>query len=254
MRRLRRLWTGVRRPLLAPRLGAITNVRSRLPLVALTFDDGPDPATTRELLSILGKHGATATHFLVGQAVEARPDLLAKIVEAGHAVGSHTYSHASLVRLSSRECREEIDRGVAALGQYASELFRPPFGHYDIGVARAVRAAGLQCIWWSGHAEDWVAQDAATLASRLRCALKPGAIVLLHETLYSTVDKVAEDRAPLFEALDVVLGELSSSLRFGTVPELLASGTPVRRLVELRGEDAFVAAQVPGGVQSRLSP
>ncbi len=252
MRRLRRLWTEARGPLLAPRLGAVTRVRSRLPLVALTFDDGPDPATTREFLSVLGKHGAAATHFLVGQAVEARPDLLTEIVESGNAVGSHTYSHRSLVRLSPSERREEITRGEAALGQHASALFRPPYGHYNVAVAREVRAAGLQCIWWSGHAEDWVAQDAPTLVARLRRAIKPGAIVLLHETLYSTVDRVAEDRAPLLEALDTVLGELSSSLRFGTVPELLAAGTPVRRLVELRGADAFVAAQVAGGVQHRL--
>ncbi len=238
--------------MLAPGFGAVTRVKTQLPLVALTFDDGPNPVGTRELLSVLARHGAQATHFLVGEAVEARPDLLAAIVEAGNAVGSHTYSHRSLVRLPRAGREAEIARGAAALGQHATKLFRPPYGHYDLGVARDVSAAGLTCVWWTSHIEDWTVQDAKTLAARLRRAIAPGAIILLHEALYTSTDSAAEDRGPLFEALDIVLGELSSTYRFGTVPDLLAAGKPVLQFVEKRGDDSFIEAQQPGSVQGSL--
>lgn len=252
MRRAARVFGAVRRRLLESPDDPIVSVATALPLVALTFDDGPSPLTTRELLAVLARHGANATHFLVGEAAVARPDLVDAIIEAGDVVASHTYSHVSLVRMPPEARRDEIQRGEAALGVHASGLFRPPYGHYDRATARDVKAAGLQCVYWSGHAEDWVQQDARTLAARLRKAIKPGAIVLLHEALYTASNPVDEDRTSLLEALDTVLGELSSSYRFGTLPELLAAGRPVRALIEQRGEDAFVAAQRPGGAQSGL--
>ncbi len=252
MLRPRRLWRLAKRAVLAPGFGAVTRVKTQLPLVALTFDDGPSPVATRELLAVLARHGAQATHFLVGEAAEARPDLVAALVEAGNAVGSHTYSHRSLVRLPKAARESEIVRGAEALGQYATKLFRPPYGHYDIAVARDLRAVGLTCIAWSAHVEDWILQDAKTIAARLRKALAPGAIILLHEALYTSTDSAAEDRGPLLEALDFVLGEFSSRYRFGTVPELLAAGKPVLQFVEKRGEDSFIAAQRPGSVQETL--
>lgn len=248
----RRWWRRAKRALLAPSFGAVTRVKTQLPLVALTFDDGPSPVATRELLAVLARHGAQATHFLVGEAAEARPDLVSAIVEAGNAVGSHTYSHRSLVRLSHAARETEITRGAEALGQHSTKLFRPPYGHFDLGVARDLRTAGLTCISWSAHIEDWVLQDAKSLAARLRKAIAPGAIILLHEALYTSTDSAAEDRAPLLEALDTVLGEFSSRYRFGTVPEMLAAGKPVLQFVEKRGPDSFIEAQKPGSVQDSL--
>lgn len=213
-------------------------------MVALTFDDGPHPVHTPRLLELLAKHGAKATHFVVGESAERTPELLSAMAAAGNAVGSHTYSHRSLVRLEPPEVVDEVASGHAALGAVAAPLFRPPYGHYDLSTASAVRRAGLLCVSWSATLGDWRKRTTEELAASFRKASKPGAIILMHEALHTVSPEDEPDREPLFEALDQVLEELSGTFRFVTVPELMASGTPVRSLIEWRGEDDFVAAQV----------
>lgn len=238
--------------LLAPRYGAIVAVRTTLPMVALTFDDGPHPDVTPKLIDMFARHGAQATHFLVGAAAEARPDLVHALTDAGHVVANHTYSHRSLVRLSSEERRSELERGRAVLGPRANDLVRPPYGHVDLDTARDVRAVGMRCVMWTSHVRDWEPATAEELTRRLRAAIAPGSIVLLHEALYTATAGNRQDRGEVLQAVDTVLGELAGKVRFGTLPELLRSGRPVLRLVTKRGDDAFIAAQRPGAVQEEL--
>src|SRR5690606_34941668 len=146
-----------------------------------------------------------ATHFLVGASAKARPDLVNALVDAGHVVASHGYAHRSLVRLGTRERREEILRGVDALLPHRSDLFRPPFGHYDVVTARTVRSLGLRCVMWSSHIRDWEPSTTDELRARLERALTPGAIVLLHEALFSVTANNQQDREPLLEAVEAVL-------------------------------------------------
>jgi len=233
----------VRAAVLAPRFGAVARVRTEQPCVALTFDDGPHPTWTPALLEVLGRHGAKATHFCVGEAAERHPEVLAAVNQAGHALGSHTYSHPSLVRLEPAAADREVAAGHAALGPLASPLFRPPYGHYDMRVARAVRRQGLTCVAWSAHVEDWLPLGADELARRLGAALRPGAVLLLHEALHTRTPRDEPDRTALLAALDRVLAERAGEYRFVTVPELMSVGRPVRELFERRGDDAFVAAQ-----------
>lgn len=249
---MRRAVARGRRLLLTRRFGAIVGVSTALPMAALTFDDGPHPDVTPRLIALFAKHGAKATHFLVGAAAAARPDLVNALVDAGHAIGNHTYGHRSLVRLSRTQRVEELARGQAALLPYPTDLVRPPYGHYDLDTARIVRHLGLRCVLWSSHVRDWERASAAELQARLERAIRPGAIVLLHEALFTATESNQEDREPLLEAVDTVLGKLSGRIRFGTVPELLSVGTPTLQLVERRGADDFVAAQRPGAVQKDL--
>ncbi len=228
---------------LTPLLGAVVGVRTSRPCVALTFDDGPHPRWTPALLDVLARHGAKATHFFVGEAAARHPDLAAAVADAGHALGSHTYSHPSLVRLEPAAAEREVAAGHDALGDLASPLFRPPYGHYDLRVARAVRRRGLSCVAWSAHVEDWLPLGADELARRIGGALRPGAVLLLHEALHTRAPRDEPDRTALLTALDEVLAERAGELRFVTVPELMALGRPVRSLLERRGDDAFVAAQ-----------
>lgn len=240
----RRAYLAARRVALAPVFGAVTSVRTSEPLAALTFDDGPHPEHTPVLLELLARHGAVATHFVVGQSARQHPELIAAMRAAGHSVGSHTLSHRSLPRLASSQMQAELVDGHGALGGSAAPLFRPPYGHYDLKVAKAVRSAGLACVYWSATVGDWRKRDAGEMAAGLRKALKPGAIVLLHEALHTVSPEDEPDRTALFEALDTVLAELAGRMRFVTVPQLIAAGRPVRRLIEWRGEDAFVDSQV----------
>lgn len=238
--------------MLAPRLGAIVAVNTTLPMVALTFDDGPHPEFTPRLIELFSRYGAKATHFLVGASAQARPDLVGALSEAGHSVASHGYAHRSLVRLRPRERREELERGVEALLPHRSDLVRPPYGHYDLQCARLVRSLGLRCVHWTSHIRDWEPSSAAELQARLERSLRPGAIVLLHEALFTATPENQQDREPLLEAVEAVLEAFADRVRFGTVPELLAQGTPELRIVEKRGDDAFIEGQVPGNVQEAL--
>lgn len=227
MRRLARaVWARVA----GRRHGTIVGVRTRRRVLALTFDDGPAPRATERLLAVLARHDARATFFVIGRAAERHPDLVARVADAGHAIGHHTYDHVSLPGLGRVAAREQIDRGAAAAAPHAGPWFRPPFGHLDPIAWRAARDAGNEVIAWSAHVEDWSPQSASTYARRLRDALRPGAILLLHDGPQAG-DDPERPRATLLEALDTFLGEATSEgWRFVTLPELLAVGRPTRRV------------------------
>lgn len=218
-------------------------------MVALTFDDGPHAVITPRLIDLFARHGAQATHFLVGAAAEARPDLVHALTDAGHQVANHTYSHRSLVRLSQQERRAELTRGREALGPRADAFVRPPYGHFDMECARDVHALGMRCVMWTRHISDWEPASVETLTDRLRKAVVPGNIVLLHEALYTATAENRQDREALLEAVDTVLGEMAGRVRFGTLSELLKSGRPVLQLITKLGDDEFIEAQRPGEVQ-----
>lgn len=252
MRRLTRsIPSRIRNLVMAPRFGVITSVKTSLPMVALTFDDGPHPAVTQRLIDMFARHGAQATHFLVGASAEARPDLVHALTDAGHEVANHTYSHRSLVRLSQEERRSELVKGREALGPRSNSLMRPPYGHYDLDCARDVRSLGMRGVMWTRHISDWEPATAEILAARLRRTVVPGNIVLLHEALYTATAENDQDREAMLEAVDTVLGEMAGKVRFGSLTELLKSGRPMLQLVSKLGDDEFVDAQRPGEVQER---
>jgi peptidoglycan-N-acetylglucosamine deacetylase len=166
--------------------------------IALTFDDGPNPAITPRLLALLERRNARATFFLVGRFARACPELVREIAARGHAIGNHTETHANLVLSLPRRVEDEIVRCqtsiVGALGSAASEppkWLRPPFGYRLPHVWTAARRAGLSgVIMWSLTAYDWKPQAPTRLIARLarvaqRRASSAGAaggeIVLLHE-------------------------------------------------------------------------
>lgn len=239
----------VRDRMLRPTFGAVTGVRTSAKVAALTFDDGPNPMVTPELLELFERHGAKATHFMVGDLAERQPELVEAVKRRGHAVGSHGYDHPSFVRIDAKARAEQLKRGKGALGPGAAPLFRPPYGHFDLGTALSVRAAGLTAVTWTRHCLDWEVHDVAFLATRLREALVPGAIILLHEGLYSTENPdEANDRGPMLAALEQVLREAAGTWDFVTVPELLRRGRPRRTLNAKLGSDAIMRAQRPGEV------
>lgn len=224
MRPLRRLAAALGRRA----LGTLTHVATDEPAVALTFDDGPHPDYTPRLLEILARHGARATFFVVGERAVAHPELVRRAAAEGHALGNHTWSHAQLPDLRGAERRREIARCAAAIAPPGAwPIFRPPRGRQTLPSRIDAAIMGQLVVAWSAHAEDWRRHDADWLAARLAARLRPGAILLLHDAIWDALEPGVEDRGPLLESVDRLLGEASAHTRFVTVPELLVLGRPV---------------------------
>ena len=171
-------------------------------VVALTFDDGPDPVRTPELLEVLARHDVKATFFLTGKQVAANPELVRRIVAEGHVVGNHTYSHSGwFPLLNLRNTVRELDDASRAIEEVTAlrpRLFRPPFGVTNPTIARAVKELRLLPIGWSIRSFDTVSRTPrAKVLARMMRRLHAGAVILLH------------DRCPGSAALtEALLGEL----------------------------------------------
>jgi len=156
----------------------------REPSIALTFDDGPNPAMTPRLLEILARHQARATFFLIGEYVRRFPELAKEIASRGHAIGNHTDTHPNLIWLSRRRIKEELQRCQAEIADATGRQpmwIRPPYGFRSPQMHRAVRASGFRAVvMWSASGRDWKRQPASQMIERLR-RVRPGDIVLLHD-------------------------------------------------------------------------
>lgn len=211
-------------------LGTLMSVATREPVVALTFDDGPHPEYTPRLLDILRRHRAHGTFFVIGERAAAAPELTARITAEGHALANHTWSHPRMTEVSGPRRREEIRRCAELIAPMGGlRMFRPPQGQQSVASRLDIHRAGHDCVTWSAHVEDWIPQDPGALADRLRAAIAPGAIVVLHDAIWDPMVDGAQCRESVLEAVDTVLGKLSGSMRFVTLPELRAAGLEQRR-------------------------
>ncbi len=160
-------------------------------LVALTFDDGPSPATTGRLLDILKAKGVKATFFVVGSMVDRAPDLLKREVAEGHEVGSHSSFHQNLSKMGAGDLQNEtanMDRIFMEVLGRKVEIMRPPYG----AVSDAMRSyLGKPMVNWSVDPLDWKYRNAATVRANVVGSTTDGAVVLMHDIHASTVDAVA---------------------------------------------------------------
>lgn len=154
--------------------------------VALTFDDGPDPRHTPEVLDVLAHHGIRATFFLIGERVAAHPDLVRRIVAEGHVIGNHTHTHRGLfplLRLGRMlEELQKVGETIRQITGHRPRLFRPPFGVTNPTIGRAVDRMGLTVVGWSIRSWDTVARiPRKKVLNRIVRRLHPGAVILLHD-------------------------------------------------------------------------
>ena len=208
--------------------GTITNVETADPVVALTFDDGPDPEWTPKLLDILERHDARGTFFMIGAQAARYPDLVARMVSNGHALGNHTWDHASFPLLSRRERLEQLRRCSEALKDQPDRMFRPPYGHQDSRSRFDLAIAGYDVVTWSVLEPDWLDRNAEDIATGIAKKLRPGSIVLLHDALNDALKPEYFSRKPTLDAVQLLLEEMRGRFRFVTVPQLLRSG-PARK-------------------------
>jgi peptidoglycan/xylan/chitin deacetylase (PgdA/CDA1 family) len=154
--------------------------------VALTFDDGPDPASTPAFLDALDRLGWRCTFFLLGSMTRRTPSLAAELVAAGHEVGVHGDEHDSMLGRTPARARDDIRRGLEAVAEASGtqpRWFRPPYGILSTGALVAAHQAGLRTVLWTAWGRDWRAQATPlTVVRDIRRGLGPGGTVLLHDS------------------------------------------------------------------------
>ncbi|MFY0253889.1 polysaccharide deacetylase family protein [Chitinophaga sp. 30R24] len=161
-------------------------------VVALTFDDGPLPEYTPLVLDILQQENVPAAFFCIGKNIAGNEILLKRIYEEGHVIGNHTYSHHFWfdMKLSGKMLAdmEEMDALTVNATGLTPRLFRPPYGVTNPNLARAVKAGNYLPIGWNIRSLDTIAKDEKQLLHRITSQLKPGAIILLHDTCKITAN------------------------------------------------------------------
>jgi peptidoglycan-N-acetylglucosamine deacetylase len=138
--------------------------------LALTFDDGPNPAWTPRLLDELAGHGIKATFFLLGSRAEAEPELVRRIAAAGHLIGNHSWSHPNLALASGDRVLQELMRTSALIEDLIGapvRFFRPPFGARRPAVLRIGRQLGMRPVLWNAMTSDWSGRPAEQIAEQL---------------------------------------------------------------------------------------
>ncbi len=183
--------------------------------VALTFDDGPHPQWTPQILDVLDFVGVPATFFVVGDEVERYPELVAEMQRRGHSVQNHSATHPDLTTLSDAAVRQELRSttdAIVAAGADAPVCLRPPYGSYDQRITSLAEAEGLEMLLWDVDTRDWAQPgvpaivDAATRAGDQD-------IILLHDG--------SGDRSQTLAALAEIIVELDA-MGYGFEPICVA--------------------------------
>ncbi|WP_290839151.1 polysaccharide deacetylase family protein [Flavobacterium sp.] len=158
--------------------------------IALTFDDGPSIFTI-PVLDILREHNAEATFFCIGKNIDEHPDIFKHTISEGHLVGNHSYWHGRDFDFKKTDAvLEELQKTDAAILKYSGKkanFFRPPYGVTNPKIRRALEASKHKVIGWNIRSMDGVSKDEKAILKRIVSQLKPGAIVLLHDTSAVTV-------------------------------------------------------------------
>jgi peptidoglycan/xylan/chitin deacetylase (PgdA/CDA1 family) len=196
------------KPLLKPASTPYRHTGSRA--VALTFDDGPDPRWTPQVLALLRQYHIKATFCLIGVKVKAHPKLVRKIAADGHTLCNHTMRHDEKLKTKSQAAIDADLRATSALITKASGGVRPtyfgaPAGNWSGVIVSVARKQGMASIGWGVDPRDWSKPPTHTIIARVRAGLAPGVIVLMHDG--------GGDRSRTVAACKVLLPELTSKYR-----------------------------------------
>ena len=187
--------------------------------IALTFDDGPHPQRTEEILDILDEYGVKATFFVVGQNAEWFPELVKEELSRGHEIGNHTFDHSDMKNLTPEEIRSEIvmtENIVYENIEYRTKLLRPPGGSIEKNVLHVAETEDYKIICWSVDTRDWAHTSVKDIVDNVLSNTGEGDIILFH-------DYISGD-SPTPEALRIIIPELQNrGFNFVTVSELINS-------------------------------
>ena len=188
--------------------------------VALTFDDGPHPTLTAEILAVLREFHVPATFFVIGENAKRYPSLLREIVRDGHEIGNHTYTHVRPDKAEKSAFMREISACsdvIYSVTQKKPSLFRPPEGAINDQVREIAGESGYRIVLWSIDTEDWRHTPPHDIVSRVTREVRDGDIILMHDYIGRG--------SPTPEALKKMIPALiARGYRFVLVSELLSIG------------------------------
>lgn len=174
----------------SPRSGRLMRGNPARREIALTFDDGPHPDITPQLLEILRRENVPATFFVVGELAERHPDLILAEIADGHIVGNHTYDHVSLIKIPDPYVATEIEACGEVLQHITGQVprfFRPPGGEFDPDVTRIARTLGYTMVLWTDDPGDYASPGSSVIERRTLADVNNGGILLLHDGISQTI-------------------------------------------------------------------
>lgn len=189
-------------------------------VIALTFDDGPHPKYTNEILDLLKEYDIKATFFVLGKFAEAYPDIIKRQWEEGHEIGNHTYSHIDTKKVTKEVLLDEYERTQNIIFQLTNnkpKLFRPPYGSFNNNTIDIMETNNSVIVLWSAHqdSKDWKNPEVKKIVDTTLSNLRNGDIILFHDYVYF-------ENSNTVEALKRIIPELKKrGYRFVTVSELI---------------------------------
>ncbi len=190
------------------------------PVIALTFDDGPNARHTPQLLDVLYETQTPATFFVVGDQIDGQERLLREIADSGHEIGSHTNTHVKLTQITEGQARVEMEAVASKIRQtldgYEPRFVRPPYGEYPQWMEEA---PDLELALWTMDSGDWLHPNADLIVERVLSLAKDGDVVVLHDDNPATVEAVARIIPALKE----------KGFRFATLRQMEQAGYTVTR-------------------------
>lgn len=187
--------------------------------IALTFDDGPHPYLTEQILNTLDQYNVKATFFMVGVNVQNYPNAAQEVLNRGHEIGNHTFSHPWVAKLSKSALEHEIgacEDALEELCEYRPHLFRPPEGALTSSVSDCTESGDYSLVLWSLDTRDWEVKNVEKIVQKVLNQVQPGDIILMHD--YIGVGS----KTP--QALEILLPKLiERGFEPVTVSELLES-------------------------------
>jgi len=196
----------------------ITEVSTSQKAVAITFDDGPNPIYTPQVLEIFAKAEGKATFFMIGEQMEKNPELVKEAAEQGHEIGNHTYSHPKLTELTPADCLAEIERTEQMIRELTGKkpvTFRPPYLDYNHETISVVESKGYSMIGALNlEAQDWEQPGVDHILAASKKSVKNGSILIFHDGY--------GDRSQTIQAVRELVSDLKSQgYQLLTVSELL---------------------------------
>lgn len=204
----------------------IWDIQTTEKVVALTFDDGPHPKYTEQVLDLLKQYGAKGTFFIVGQHAEKNPQVVLRTFEEGHEIANHTYTHPYTKSVSKiiQEIKQTNDTIYSITG-YSPKLFRPVEGYYTEEIVKEVVKAGYKIVMWSWHqdTEDWKDPGVNVIVKKVLEGVEEGDNVLFHDG--------GGNREQTVKALEKILPELQKEgYKFITITEMIKLQEKVNKI------------------------
>lgn len=189
-------------------------------VIALSFDDGPHPKYTIEILDILKEYDIKATFFVLGMHAEKYPEIIKRQVEEGHEIGNHSYSHINMRKATKKQIREEFEKTqeiIYSIAKIRPKVFRPPYGNYNRDVIEIISSDDIPIVLWTFYqdSKDWSNPGVDSIVNTTLSKVQNGDIILFHDFVY-------KNESHTVEALKIIIPELlNKGYKFVTISELL---------------------------------